>query len=435
MNRSARITRRGFLGRSGIAALSATAILPAPAWGQRPRPAPSDRLALGFIGMGRISQNLLAKFLALPETQVVAVCDVDTTRREHARAAVDAKYGEGRPSGFKGCASFVDFRELLARDDIDAVVIATPDHWHAIQVIEACKVKKDIYCEKPLSLTIREAKLMIDAVRKHGRVLQTGSQQRTEFGGLFRTACSYVRSGRIGKVQAVHVGVGGSSAWCDLPEEPMEPGLDWDLWLGPAPKRPYNATLSPRGIYKHYPAWRKYREYSGGDYTDTGAHHFDIAQWGLGMDDSGPVEVIPPEDDRATKGLRYVYPNGVEMFHGGPFGVTFVGTEGLIHVNRQRLVSLPEKILKEPLGEGDVRLPEAPSHQEDWLRCIRSRGRPIADVEVGARSVTVCHLGNLSYWNRRRLRWDPQGWAFVGDREADSWLDRERRDPWQLPTA
>jgi predicted dehydrogenase len=433
MNDSAPISRRTFVGQSALAAAAAPFFVSARALGREDQPAASDRLALGFIGMGRQNFGHLGRFLNRQEVQVVAVCDVDTTRREEARSRVEKKYGEGQRSEYKGCAGYNDFRELLARDDIDAVVIATPDHWHAIPVIEACKAKKDIYCEKPLSLTINEAKLMIDAVRKYDRVFQTGSQQRTEYDGKFRTACEYVRSGRIGTVLTVHVGVGSPSKWCDLPGESPEPGLDWDTWLGPAPIREYNSILSPRGVHKHFPNWRLYREYSGGGYTDFGAHHYDIAQWGLGMDNSGPVEIIPPEDEKATVGLRYRYANGVEMIHGGPSGVTFIGTRGLIQVDRGLLVSVPEKILKEPLGRRDVHLPEASGHHQDWLDCIKSRKRPIADVEIGARSVTVCHLGNLAYWNHRTLHWDPQAWQIVGDPEASTWLDRERRDPWQLP--
>jgi predicted dehydrogenase len=193
-------------------------------------------------------------------------------------------------------------------------------------------------------------------------------------------------------------------------------------------------VLSPRGVHKGFPNWRAYREYSGGMMTDWGAHHFDIAQWGLGMDDSGPVEIIPPDDPKATRGLRYLYANGVEMIHGPGGGVNFVGTEGEITVNRGKLSSNPEGIIKEPLTEKDVRLYKSPGHQRDWLECIKTRKRPICDVEIGARSVTVCHLGNLAYWNHRKLRWDPKEWTFIGDAEANKWLDRERRDPWQLPT-
>jgi predicted dehydrogenase len=380
-----------------------------------------------------MNRGHLGYFLGESDVQVLAVCDVDTTRRTGAQKSVDEHYAQEKAGGqYQGCAAYADFRELIARPDIDAVVIATPDHWHTIPVIEACKAGKDIYCEKPLTLTIHEARLLIDAVRKHDRVFQTGSQQRSS--QEFRLACELVRSGRIGKIKSVIVNVGAPSKWCDLPEEALEPGLDWNAWLGPAPERPYNSILSPRGIHDHFPAWRNYREYSGGMMTDWGAHHFDIAQWGLGMDESGPVEIIPPEDSTAEKGVRYVYDNGAEVIHGEGGGVTFVGETGEIVVNRGHLSSTPETIIKEPLGENDVHLYESPGHQRDWLNCVKSRKRPICDVEIGARSVTVCHLGNLAYWNHRRLKWDPKVWRFIGDDEANTWLDRPRRDPSQLPS-
>ncbi len=195
--------------------------------------------------------------------------------------------------------------------------------------------------------------------------------------------------------------------------------------------------LSPRGVHDHFPNWRSYREYSGGMMTDWGAHHFDIAQWGLGMDESGPVEIIPPDDPTADRGVRYLYANGVEMIHGHSSdrkaGATFVGTDGKVFVNRGYLASEPADLIKQPPGEKDVHLYKSPGHQRDWLNCVRSRKRPICDVEVGARSVTVCHLGNLAYWNHRKLRWDPKEWHFVDDAEANRWLDRERRDGYQLP--
>jgi predicted dehydrogenase len=422
------ITRRDFV-KGTVGALPL--IVPGTALGGAPKAA-SDRITLGFIGVGIQNRGHLGHFLGMQDVQVLAVCDVDTTRREHAKNTVEKRYAKNQKSGqYQGCAAYVDFRDLIARSDIDAVVIATPDHWHAIPVLEACKAKKDIYCEKPLTLTIREAKAMIDAVRKYGRVFQTGSQQRSD--REFRVACELVRSGRIGKIKTVNVNVGGPSRPCDLPEENLEPGLDWDRWLGPAPKRPYNSVLSPRGVHNHFPNWRSYREYSGGAMTDWGAHHFDIAQWGLDMDHSGPVEIIPPDDPKADRGVRYLYANGVELVHGPGGGVQFIGTEGEITVNRGVLQSKPENIIKEPLGDKDVHLYRSPGHQRDWLNCIRSRKLPICDVEIGARSVTVCHLGNLAYWNHRKLRWDPSAWHFVGDPEANGWLDRPRRDPWQLP--
>src|SRR5262249_40035023 len=278
----------------GAAALAAAPLfVPASALGDDKKKAASARLTLGFIGMGTMNRGHLGHFLGQKDVQVLAVCDVDTTRREAAKKTVEDRYAKDQKDGqYKGCAAYNDFRELLGRKDIDAVVIATPDHWHAIPCLEACKAGKDIYCEKPLTLTIAEAKKLIDAVRKYQRVFQTGSQQRSD--REFRVACELVRNGRIGKVSKVIVDVGGPSQPCDLPAEKEEPGLDWARWLGPAPQRPYNSVLSPRGVHGHFPNWRNYREYSGGMMTDWGAHHFDIAQWGLGMDGSGPVEIIPP---------------------------------------------------------------------------------------------------------------------------------------------
>jgi predicted dehydrogenase len=333
----------------------------------------------------------LSELLRFADVQALAVCDVDTNRREHARKRVEDAYS--KDTAYKGCAVTVDFREILARKDVDAVCIATPDHWHAIPLIEACKAGKDVYCEKPLTLTIAEAKLCIDAARKHGRIVQTGSQQRSNVFGNFREAVEIIRSGRVGKIRSVSVGVGGPSVPCDLPEEPLEPGLDWDRWLGAAPQRPYNSVLSPRGVHNHFPNWRSYREYSGGGHTDMGAHHYDIAQWALGMDGSGPVEIIPPEDPKATTGVRYLYENGVEMVHGGPDGCVFTGALGKLHITRGRLASEPESIVKDPLGAGDVHLEKSPGHHRNWIDCIRSRKAPVAEVEIGARTVTIVPPG------------------------------------------
>jgi predicted dehydrogenase len=416
--------RRQFLKVSSAAAFSVPLVLPS--WGAT---GPNDRITMGFIGTGTQGRGLLQNFLNHSTTQVLAVCDVDTTRREHHRQIVENFYKTKQDSDFKGCAEYKDFRELLGRKDLDAVVIATPDHWHAYVAILAANSGKDIYCEKPLSLTIHEARAMVNATRKNNRVFQTGSMQRSS--SEFRKACELVRNGRIGKVKEVIVDVGGPSVPCDLPEEPMEPGLNWDMWLGPAPKRGYNSVLSPRGVHTHFPNWRNYREYSGGMMTDWGAHHFDIAQWGLGMDDSGPVEIIPPDDPKATRGLRYLYANGVEVLHGDSGGVLFIGSEGKILVNRGKFEATPESIGKEPLPANAIRLYNSNNHAKDFLDCIRTRKRPICDVEIGCRSVTVCHLGNIAYWTHKRLKWDPKKEQFIGDPEANKWLDRDKRDPWK----
>lgn len=278
---------------------------------------------------------------------------------------------------------------------------------------------------------------MVKAVRRNDRVFQTGSMQRSS--REFRKACELVRNGRIGKIQEIYISIGGPSKWCDLPEEPMEPGLDWDFWLGPAPMRPYNSVLSPRRdpqkvVHQHFPNWRNYREYSGGGMTDWGAHHYDIAQWGLGMDESGPVEVRPP-DGKDMRRLTFTYANGVKMYHGGlegyGFGVVFVGENGKICVDRGRFKAEPETIEETPLTDKDIRLYSSNDHLQDFVNCIRSRQKPICDVETGCRTVTVCHLANLALWNKRALKWDPAKEEFIGDAEANGWRDRERRAPWQ----
>jgi predicted dehydrogenase len=433
------MSRRAFVATAAAAAVPL--IVPRSSLGDDKKPGANSRLTLGCVGMGTMMRGHVGHFLGEKEVQIVAVCDVDTTRRENAKKMVEDRYAKDEKKGtYKGCDAYVDFHELVGRKDIDAVVIATPDHWHAIPALEAIKAGKDIYCEKPLTLTIHEAKSLIDAVRKYERVFQTGSQQRSS--REFRLACEWVRNGRIGKIKAVYVNVGPPSKPCDLPGEEMPPGLDWDRWLGPAPKRPYHHELSPRGVHQHFPNWRNYREYSGGMMTDWGAHHFDIAQWGLGMDESGPVEIIPPQDPKATLGVRYVYANGIEVIHNDHYekgkpvdGVAFIGTEGKIFVNRGKLtISDPTDRFVQAPGDKEVTLYKSPGQQKDWLNCIKSRKRPICDVEIGARSVTVCHLGNLAYWNHRKLHWDPKEWRFVNDAEADKWLDRERRQGYSLPT-
>ncbi len=421
------LTRRTFIKTSS--ALAAPLLLSPAAFAAARRSAPNARLGIGLIGCGKRMFEMIGPFLDAADVQVLAVCDVDTTRRDHAKSLVDKKYGNS------DCKTFIDYHELLALPGIDAVVIATPDHWHINQVMDAAAAGKDIYCEKPLTLNLSECKLMIDTVRKHKRIFQTGSQQRTEYDGKFRKAVEYLRNGKIGDVLTVHVGVGPSSKWCDLGEEAMEPGLDWDKWLGPAPKRAYHSILSPRGVHDHYPKWRDYREYSGGTLTDMGAHNFDIAQWGLDMDKSGPVEVLPPKDPKAQFGATLIYKNGTRVIHGGPDGTTFTGTRGVIHVFRGTLVSIPDSILKEELKDSDFHLPKVPNHIRNWLDSVASRKLPECDVETGCRSIACAHLCNLAYWNRRALKWDPEKWEFPGDAEANSWRDYKRREGFGLPKA
>ncbi|MGD2175601.1 MAG: Gfo/Idh/MocA family oxidoreductase [Candidatus Brocadiaceae bacterium] len=401
-------SRRSFL-KTTAATIAAPFVVSARALGAD-APPPSERITMGFIGVGNRGRGL-AGMGRRGDTQTLAVCDVNRARIE--QFASD-----------KSITLYNDFRELLARDDIDAVGIGTPDHWHAIPVIEAAKAGKDIYCEKPLSLTIREARAMVNAVRRYGRVFQTGSQQRSA--REFRFACEMVRSGRIGELQSIEAYVGGPSGDCYLPPEPVPEGVDWDMWLGPAPWRPCHTRLLHGGF-------RGYRDYSGGGMTDWGAHHFDIAQWGMDMDHSGPVEIIPP-DGGDVRWLTYVYASGVTLTHGGPGGkgVVFNGTEGKIEVNRGHLRTWPDSLMRTPTLPDEVHLYRSPGHTEDFIRAIRTRQKPICDVEIGCRSVTVCHLGNIAYMLKRPLRWDPVKEELIGDPEASRWLDRPKREPWTL---
>ncbi len=423
-------TGRGFLAASafGMAGRLATAT----AGFASPRHSPLERLTVGMIGCGKMANDYhIPELLRQGDVQIVAVCEVDRTRCGHAQQRINEHYSSDRQD-FRGCDRFTDFRELVARDDIDAVCIATPDHWHAIPLIEACRAGKDVYCEKPLTLSIAEAQRCVAVARKYERIVQTGSQQRSNVFGPFREAVGIVRSGRLGKISKVTVGVGAPSRFCDLPEEPLEAGLEWDLWQGPAPSRPYNSILSPRGVHTHFPQWREYREYSGGGHTDMGAHHYDIALWALGLDHTGPARIIPPADDEVWTGVRYLFDNGLEIVHGGESGCVFFGENGTLRIDRGLLSSDPEEICKEPLTGTDLQLPVSPGHHRNWLDCIRSRELLLADVEAGARTVSLIHLGNLAYWHRRELGWNAGAWQFT-DATDNQLLDYKRRDPWQLP--
>jgi predicted dehydrogenase len=324
-----------------------------------------------------------------------------------------------------------DFRELLARPDIDAVCIATPDHWHAIASIEAAKAGKDIYCEKPMTRYIKEGRAVVEAVRRYGRVFQTGSQQRSEYDNYFSRAAELVRARAIGDLQSIDIGIGGFPIDSySLPPEPAPPTLDWDRWLGPAPWRPYNSELCPLN-YPGFPNWRGYRDYAGGGFSDFGAHHLDIAQWALDMDHSGPVEVIPP-DGKDLKRMTFLYANGLPMYHGGVADCVFHGTTGKILVSRGFLKADPPSILQTPLGPGDVRLNRHRNHREDFIHCVKTRERPIADVEIGHRTSTICQLGNICHLLNRRLKWDPAKEEFVNDAEANRLLSRSMRGEWRV---
>jgi predicted dehydrogenase len=424
--------------RSFVKAAAAASLAPW-IWSRSARAQPpSERLTLGFIGVGTMGRGHLRGFLGRDNVEVVAVCDVVKERLDSAAEMVAQRYAERTKSGaYQGVKAFGDFRELLALPGLDAVVISTPDHWHAMPCILAARAGKHIYCEKPLTHNVAEGRKIVEEVRKAGIVFQTGSQQRSEFGGHFRKAVEYVWNGRIGKVHTIRIGVGGPARPCDLPEEETPEGTDWDAWLGPAPERGYSEVLCPKGVHRHFPAWRNYREYAGGGLADMGAHHFDIAQWALEMDDSGPVKIVPPEDSTAERGLKFVYASGVTMIHnefeeGIRADCVFEGENGKILVSRGGISSRPESILAEPLPDGARRVYPSSSHHGNWLECIREKKDCICTAEIGHRSATICHLGNIGYRLRRALMWDPAKEQFVGDEEANLLLSRQPREKWKL---
>jgi predicted dehydrogenase len=421
-----KITRRDSL-RSivgGTVGLAWPTILTSGALGGEGRPPASGRINIGFIGCGNQWGNNLRPLIR----QAVAVCEVDAKRLADAKARIEK--ANNRP-----CAAYSDYRKLLENKDIDAVVITTPDHWHALMTVHACMAGKDVYCEKPLSLTIGDGQAMVKAARKYKRIVQTGSQQRSD--DRFRLACELVRSGRLGKLKTVQAGISGVNfKGPAVPDCDPPPELDYDLWLGPAPKKPYN----PKHVHYNF---RFYWDYSGGQMTNWGAHNLDIAQWGMGTDESGPVTAEGearynkdgwyevPEWFRAT----YKYPSGVTVIAGmGIKGsTTFEGENGTIHVSRKEIDSNPKDIIEQPLKEGDVRLYVSKSHHQNWLDCIKSRKLPICDVAIGHRSATVCHLGNIAIRTGRKITWDPAKEEIVGDAEAARMLSRPYRAPWSLP--
>jgi predicted dehydrogenase len=448
MKTTNQINRRDFLKAASALGAAAPFILPSRVWGADP--APSERIGMGFIGMGTQSRGLLNNFLR-QETRVLAVCDVDTTRRNDAKQKVDKFYGNS------DCAAYNDFREITARKDIDAVCIATPDHWHAIPTLAALRSGKDVYCEKPLTHNIHEAVEVLKAVDANQRVLQTGSMQRSSI--EFRVACEVVRNGVIGQIEKVDCSFGDPGRPCDLPEEAAEPGLDWNLWCGPAPLRPYSSVLSPRGVHQGFPAWRDYREYGSGGVGDWGAHHLDIAQWGLGMDDSGPVEVIPPADANARRGAKLVYAGGIPVEHKDGFGIHFYGKKGEMLVNRGQFVLIIEgktvarftedmkkrgsaaettcsaevqKAERAYLADAPIKLYVSRQHVSDFMACVKSRKKPITSEQVGARSAICCHLLNQSYYHHAHFKWDPAKFEFTGGTGDPQWLTRDYRAPWSV---
>ncbi|MCF2491635.1 Gfo/Idh/MocA family protein [Dyadobacter sp. CY347] len=394
--------------------------------------APSDKIALGFIGCGRQSDSLFNDFMNTMETQIVAASDVHTQKRDAFVTNANRWYAENvAKRNYKCAVGIEDFRELLSRKDIDAVIIAAPDHWHASMAVRAAEAGKDIYCEKPLSLTVKEGRAMVNATRKHNRVFQTGSMQRSD--KEFSHAVQLVRSGAIGIIKQVFVNVGGPPKVWDLKEEKKPEGLNWDLWMGPnAITRPYNNELAPPINASFWPKWRNYIDFGGGGMTDWGAHMFDIAQWGLGMDDSGPVELLYSEP---TNGLVYKYTNGVEVIHRQMAGIQhchFVGSNGEVFVARGELRTTPETLKGKVIKKEDYKVYVSGNHYKDFLNAIRTRKQPICDVEVGHRTASVCNLGNIAYRLQRSLKWDPKREEFKTDMEANQLLGRDMKNEWKV---
>lgn len=424
---------------------------------------PGERLGVGIIGCGNQSTIDVPAFLGHEDCRVLAVCDVNTGSRGYktpeqflgrkpVQEQVNAHYAKKGGSG-KGCDACTDFREVLGRSDIDAVAVIVPDHWHALITIAACKAGKDIYCEKPLSLTIAHGQAMVRAVRKYKRVLQTGSHYRSSPDN--RRGCELVRNGRIGTVKRILTQVAEINAvdpgpgWKPMP---VPEGFDYEMWLGPAPAAPYHKD---RCLYR----FRFNLDYSGGQVTNFGAHSNDAAQWALGMDHSGPVEVEdlgaewPPKGslyNTATKtAFRARYANGTELIcktDKPGFGVRFEGTEGWVEYGYGGLKTGPDSLKTTVIGPNEIHLPASnpdrtveagkfhiPDHVRNFLDSIRSRKDPLAAVEIGHRSASVCHLGNIAMILKRKLAWDPAMEQFVGDDEANRLLTRPMRAPWTLP--
>ena len=421
--------RKAFIKNAALS-IAAFSILPRHVLGGKGFLAPSDRITLGYIGVGKQAMGLLGTINRCPETLVLAASDVDTKKlTRFVERATDANNQKVATS----VTGYAQYRELLARKDIDAVVVASPDHWHAQMSIDAAKAGKDIFCEKPLALTIAEGRAMVNAVRKYDRVLQTGSMQRSW--QPFRHACELVTNGYIGEIKEVNVSVGGPVRQCDLPAQPIPDGLDWNSWIGPSLYRGYHPVLAPPiENDKDWAGWRNYRDFGGGYVTDWGAHMFDIVQWALGMDDSGPVSFRAAEDPLAQEGVSFQYANGITVYHkqwGPGNAIQFVGSEGTIEVSREFLRSTPASLVEQTLKPVDKRLYQSDNHYQDWIDAIKTRNRPVADVEIGHRTSTVCNAVNIVYELQRNVKWDPKKEVF-DDAAANQMISRPYRAPWDF---
>ena len=406
-------SRRQLLQATVVAPL----FFPAAALGKDGKTAPSERVVMGTIGAGGRGTSDMHGLIGFNEVQMVAVCDPVKEHRERAQAQVNDRYKS------TDCRLYTDFRELLQQPGIDAVLIGTPDHWHAIITVAAAKAGKDVFCEKPESLTVREGRKMADAIKKHGIVFSGGSQRVIgDYGDLPRL----LWGGAIGEVKEVFVDCGGPSGDCYLPAEPEPEGLDWDLWLGPAPWRPFHSNLI-RGRF------REYRDYSGGGMTDWGAHRFGAALFATQKHYSGPVEISPGELGDNKRRIIYKFADGMKMYHSAVGDIVYEGTEGSLQLERGRTL-----IGKHRKPTTRVEIPgyrwfnpwEDKGLFGDFVYCVKTRQQPFRNIEAAQRALTVCHLGNLVYWLGRTLRWDPAKEEIIGDPEAARWLDRPKRAPW-----
>ncbi len=385
----------------------------------------NERVVTGHVGVGGRGLENLRAF----GKNVAILCDVDKNRLGAAAKLLQV-------TGTKA-QTFGDYRRVLDRKDIDAIVVSVPDHWHALVTIDACKAGKDVYCEKPLSLTIDDGKRMVEAARTHNRIVQTGSQQRSS--KEFRRACELVRSGKLGKIKAVWVGLPATNFASPAVADSVPPSeLDYEMWLGPAPKKPYNS----KNVHYNF---RFFWDYSGGQMTNFGAHQIDIAQWALNRDNSGPITTegsatFDPKKEyevTTTCHVEHTYDDGVRLLVGQlgriKIGITFVGEDNRrLFVNRGVLDSYPADLAKTPLLPNDVKLEVSDDHHKNFLDCVKSRKTPIADVEIGHRSATVCHLGNIAIRLARKISWDPKEQTIVGDIEAKAMMNRPYRIPWTL---
>jgi predicted dehydrogenase len=429
--------RRKFIKQSALG-ISTFFIVPRHVLGGKKRDgtsylAPSDIIALGFIGTGKQGRSLTRQFLSTKEIRISAISEVYQAKAQLTLDSIKELYSKNTDWGtYADIPVYNDFRELLSRKDIDAVVIATPDHWHAGVAVRAANAGKDIYCEKPLSLTVREGRAMVNATRKNNRIFQTGSMQRSW--PEFRQTAELIRNGYIGEIKSIQVNVGPPPVHYNLSEEPIPDGLDWNKWLGPNAPVVFNSELAPPTSKDVFPNWRLYKEFGGGMVTDWGAHMFDIVQWSLDMDHSGPVEVIPP-DGKEIKFLTYKYANGITMTH-EPWewnnAIHFMGTDGEIKIQRRKLETTPALLKDKVISETERHVYKSENHYKDFLAAMRSRKHPICDVETGHRTATVCNIGNIAYQVKRPLRWNPKKEKFKGDAEANDLLGRMMNKEWGI---